>query len=120
MDAGGAGFLRGEPRPRPLAAKIRSDCIQQAAPPRKCRAILHNSPALFGFQPQRVLFHSPPQFFRLFCYSVAMKVIVYARKSSESEERQALSIEAQLTELREFAAREQLEIVASLCEAKTA
>ena len=49
-----------------------------------------------------------------------MKVIVYARKSSESEERQALSIEAQLTELREFAAREQLEIVASLCEAKTA
>ena len=37
----------------------------------------------------------------------------YVRKSSESEERQALSIEAQLTELKQFAAREQLEIVPS-------
>jgi len=49
-----------------------------------------------------------------------MKYIIYARKSSESEERQVLSIEAQLTELREFAAKEKLEIVASLCEAQTA
>ncbi len=49
-----------------------------------------------------------------------MRFIIYTRKSSESEERQALSIQAQFTELREFAAREQLAIVASLCEAKTA
>jgi DNA invertase Pin-like site-specific DNA recombinase len=49
-----------------------------------------------------------------------MRYVIYARKSSESEERQILSIEAQLVELQEYAAKEKLEIVASLCEAKTA
>ena len=49
-----------------------------------------------------------------------MRYIIYARKSTEDEDRQILSIEAQLVELREFAAKEKLEIVASLCEAKTA
>ena len=49
-----------------------------------------------------------------------MKYIIYARKSTESEERQVLSIESQISELREFAAKEKLEIVASLCEAQTA
>ena len=49
-----------------------------------------------------------------------MKYIIYARKSTEENDRQILSIEAQLTELREFAAKEKLEIVASFCEAKTA
>ena len=38
----------------------------------------------------------------------------------EDENRQILSIESQLAELREFAAKEKLEIVASLCEAQTA
>ena len=49
-----------------------------------------------------------------------MRYLIYARKSTEDEEHQILSIEAQLVELKEFAAKEKLEIVASLCEAKTA
>src|SRR3989344_4845643 len=49
-----------------------------------------------------------------------MKYFIYARKSTEDEDRQILSIEAQLVELKEFAAKEKLEIVALLCEAKTA
>ncbi|MDP3725875.1 MAG: recombinase family protein, partial [bacterium] len=49
-----------------------------------------------------------------------MKYFVYCRKSTESEERQVLSLVAQLAELQEFAAKEKLEIVASFQEAKTA
>ncbi|PIP67446.1 MAG: hypothetical protein COW93_00045 [Parcubacteria group bacterium CG22_combo_CG10-13_8_21_14_all_41_9] len=49
-----------------------------------------------------------------------MRYIIYARKSTKSEERQIMSIESQLSELKEFAAKEKLEIVASLCEAQTA
>ncbi|PIR89515.1 MAG: hypothetical protein COU07_01275 [Candidatus Harrisonbacteria bacterium CG10_big_fil_rev_8_21_14_0_10_40_38] len=40
-----------------------------------------------------------------------MRYVIYARKSSESEERQILSIEAQLAELQEYSAKEKLEIV---------
>jgi len=49
-----------------------------------------------------------------------MRYIIYARKSTDSKERQVLSIESQVYELREFTAKEKLEIVASLCEAQTA
>ncbi len=56
----------------------------------------------------------------LFLSSLGMKYFIYARKSMEEDNRQIMSIEAQLCELREFAAREKLEIVASLIEAKTA
>ncbi|HEY4504560.1 MAG TPA: recombinase family protein [Candidatus Paceibacterota bacterium] len=40
-----------------------------------------------------------------------MKHVIYARKSTEDEDRQILSIEAQRVELKEFAAKEKLEIV---------
>jgi DNA invertase Pin-like site-specific DNA recombinase len=49
-----------------------------------------------------------------------MKYFLYARKSTDEEDRQVLSIEAQLAELKEFAAKEKLEIAASYTETKTA
>ena len=50
-----------------------------------------------------------------------MKYVIYARKSTEDEDRQVLSIEAQLFELKEFAAKEKLEIVGpTFVETKTA
>src|SRR3989339_1798786 len=50
-----------------------------------------------------------------------MRYVIYARKSTEDEDRQVLSIEAQIFELREFAAKEKLEIVGpTFVETKTA
>ena len=48
------------------------------------------------------------------------KYFLYARKSTEDEERQVMSIEAQLAELAEFAKRENLEIVEKFVESKSA
>jgi DNA invertase Pin-like site-specific DNA recombinase len=49
-----------------------------------------------------------------------MNYILYARKSTEEDDRQIMSIEAQLAELREFARRENLTIVKEYQESKSA
>ena len=49
-----------------------------------------------------------------------IKYFIYCRKSSEDEERQVLSIEAQLHELREYAKQNDLFIVREYYESKTA
>lgn len=49
-----------------------------------------------------------------------MKYIVYCRKSRDEIDKQVLSIEAQIAELKEFAKKENLEIVEFIEEAKTA
>jgi site-specific DNA recombinase len=49
-----------------------------------------------------------------------MKYSIYCRKSSEEEERQALSIESQLQELREYAAKQGLNVVREYIESKSA
>jgi site-specific DNA recombinase len=48
------------------------------------------------------------------------KYFLYARKSTEDEERQVMSIEAQLAELAEFAKRENIEIAETFIESKSA
>ena len=49
-----------------------------------------------------------------------IKFFLYARKSTEDEERQVMSIEAQLAELAEFAKRENIEIAETFIESKSA
>jgi len=48
------------------------------------------------------------------------KYFLYARKSTEEDDKQIMSIEAQLFELREFASRENLEILEEFQESKSA
>ncbi len=51
---------------------------------------------------------------------MASNFFLYARKSTDTEEKQVLSIDAQLAELRTFAAREHLAVTAEYAEAMTA
>ena len=51
---------------------------------------------------------------------MSIQYFLYARKSTEDEERQIMSIEAQLTELQEFAKRENIIIVKTFIESKSA
>ena len=48
------------------------------------------------------------------------KYFLYARKSTEDDDKQVMSIPAQLVELREFASRENLEILQEFQESKSA
>ncbi|PIX99404.1 hypothetical protein COZ22_02560 [bacterium (Candidatus Howlettbacteria) CG_4_10_14_3_um_filter_37_10] len=49
-----------------------------------------------------------------------MKYVIYCRKSSESEDRQVLSIPAQISELQELAQKNGLKIVEVLTESQSA
>ena len=49
-----------------------------------------------------------------------MRYFLYARKSTDEEERQILSIQAQITEVLEYAKKEKLEIVQEFIESRTA
>ncbi len=49
-----------------------------------------------------------------------MRYFIYCRKSSEEEERQALSIESQLTELRDYAKKNNLTVIGEYIESKSA
>lgn len=49
-----------------------------------------------------------------------LKYLVYCRKSTDDKEKQVLSIEAQVEEIKQFASREKLNIVNWVIESKTA
>jgi len=51
---------------------------------------------------------------------IMIKYIAYCRKSTDEKDKQVLSIEAQIAELKEFAKKESLNVSEFITEAKTA
>ncbi|EKE05612.1 MAG: resolvase protein [uncultured bacterium] len=49
-----------------------------------------------------------------------MKYIAYVRKSTDEKDKQILSLDQQIAELKEYASKQNLEILDFVCEARTA
>ncbi len=64
--------------------------------------------------------HSLSRVLRTFGETNMLKYIAYCRKSTDEKDKQVLSIEAQIAELKEFAKRENLIVSEFITEAKTA
>ncbi len=62
--------------------------------------------------------HKSPQCMQM--QNTKSKCVLYARKSTEEDDKQVMSIDAQLFELKEYAQREQIEIVKVYTESKSA
>src|SRR3989339_1106078 len=89
-------------------------CSELTAP-RGEYAALRRAKSAFVFA---VKSHNSPQ--RMETTQTKTKCVLYARKSTEEDDQQIMSIEAQLFELREYAQRERIEIVKVFTEAKSA
>ena len=83
--------------------------------PRGLTPALRRAKSAFVFA---VKSHNSPQ--RMETTQTKTKCVLYARKSTEEDDQQIMSIEAQLFELREYASRERIEIVKVFTEAKSA
>src|SRR3989338_8590577 len=87
----------------PAAPKL--TCSEMTAP-RGEYAALRRVKSAFVFA---VKSHNSPQ--RIETTQTKTKCVLYARKSTEEDDQQIMSIETQLFELREYASRERIEIV---------